>query len=983
MTIGASMDLGKYIAELTTEFKDANDTKKTELSREALSKVDEAEEIAISFTDVVHFTSFIDQYIRQRPLAMNLLKLSCTLCERFFSSFTTKQLIVLLRTVIKHVRIQYQPSSVRAPIMHLISRVASTIEAPCAQSLELIDLCVSAGQGEKAPQSLLLFFQTLSRLIAVVEATIDMEDGVSEDDLMSSLQDVFDDLALYYPLSYEPVPDDPHPLPRETLLDAYNNVLFGSGHITQLSVPFIIDHMALAKEKDKIACFLDVEHVIARHGLAPIAQFTRDLWWETVQEACHGSALTKKAALSCLGKVLDVDPVTGDQLTEYCRREYRFDSGSQQAAAGVLDLGVVAAKSARASTLAPPLLVALFRRLFMAWEQSQTKEGQDHVIWVNGAARILAALSGRVSGMDRALQQATDDVEQPKSPRPCDAIHPIAAMLVATLAVVSDKPAPSESDVAAVAVRLVRTWFDIVGGVGAVTDDIISTVATGLNRPQEGFIPALISDLIAQVEARPFPSLAALIEDPVTGPALALLRHLHQHPTAPARCPAALPESPSVSDVALVYARCGTDDELLALVRCAVPDLTHSLMLETALFALSKIHGSVPSETTTALIKAMPLLAEDRAVVLASTLRPRVAESPELPTLVKLIDEADVRTLAVLSAAQRDETAPTPAPAAVSSAQAAVPALIVLAHDEHALADRAAEVIHGIALTGAGGDTVCLATRTLSAFLTPDRADWLAEVLGLALADAMEAIEPSDALSGLILCAVTLVESRASALNQTTLRTILGTLTRMIGFGPISAGSLIASRVRDMVGNGVDNKLLIELAGQLLGLEGQVYGKPERQSAVLVALAGLLSTVPDAAIPVVCKLRGGEAVYAMLGGIGHHGDIEVAPEVAEQCARALARIATMSAATMATTVQAVVTESLESVATAACGDDSYDQLLVALMRLLYACADIAAMGDTKDDLKRLVTFRLRPALAHPRRAMRQESRRARGKWYLV
>ncbi|KAG9396815.1 Dos2-interacting transcription regulator of RNA-Pol-II [Carpediemonas membranifera] len=907
------------------------------------------------------FTLFLESNMREKSLSAPLCILASSICDHQWGNLELEDLTTIIRICVEYADIQHQPTPVRMPLLTLISHLP--IKTP-PQALDLLALARAAGRGARDPKVLLILFKTIAGLVNQLDSCLS---GVKESSLATELQSVFDDLSLYYPLEYEPKPGTPNPVPREALVDAYNDVMLSSPRIVPYSVPFIVDQLTLAKEQDKIACFNDIVTVIDTHGIWPLSQISRDVFWEIVHDMAHSPEPTREAAMRCLRVLLDHDSLTRTSLVDYCTREFRFDSGSHASVAAVLELSAAAAESASAREMLPALLADLFRRLHYVWDLSRTKAGQDHFIWLAGAARVVSGAKDRVSGIATEVYQASIDAPLPISPRSCDQMHPVSALLAATLERITDVAPHVQNDISAIAVDLLRSWFDIAGGVDHMDDNMIDIAAKAVGISHKHPLRLVAANLETQLNSAKVESIDSLISDPIYGPVFELLRHIHRHKSVKTK---GRPKPhDGATDMVIQLAHCRSDDAALKLLKKLVASIPACpIAVEATVFILESFRTSPSSSVLSDLVSKLTTtsLIHDSALGLASALRPHIGVSSDLN---KIYSSANTTTL--------KELAENPSPEE-ATVQVAARLLIALGHPAASLPLTLEQLLLRLVVVS-DPHTAEKVTAELAPTLR-GLSSTVVKALSARFIAACDGATPVNEAE--VHCVVALVNCASAFIPNDTVRQLGQTMVQVVASGTLESSMMVAGQLNAMFSHYKDTKAVVEVAGLLLGLEGQVYGKPERQAAVLVALAGLLSTMPDPAIPIVCKLRDGEAVNTMLSGIGHHGELEVSPGVAGQCAHALTRVARLAPAVVARSVAVIVTESLETSKNLPLDDASLDSLFEMMMDLLYHMATSAKSATDPVSLRLAVIFQLRPLLDHPRAEMRRAARRARCRWFL-
>ncbi len=972
----------KFLDSLATLFKRAGDAEKTNLARNALTTLQKRDTMNLTPTEIEHFISFIDAHIRTNPLTLNLLKMTTHVTTAALASFTHAQLVTLLQSVIRHVRISYQPTSVRSPLITLLGEVVKGMQAapPTEDSIQMAQLCLTMGQGEKEPVALHAFLTTLRAFMIEVDrwgaadedAAIDIEDVA---------QDVFDDLALYYPLTYQPAADNPDALPRAALVDAYNAVLFGSPAVVVLSVPFIIDHLSLAKEQDKIACFTDLTYVLTTHGFGPVGTFGRDLWWEIAQEACHGSAPCRTAALQCMIALLNVaDDGLYDVISEYVIREIRFDSGNQQLTAGIVELAMGLIESARAAQAAAPVLVALYRRVFYVNAQREEKKTDaDYTVWLHAARRITEKIAATgAEDMLPSLTSTAAGLKKPANPRRCDTLHPLTALLAATLPDVRPSRPTSSSDTGYVVVATVGLALTLMGP-GAVTGQYIREASKAANMSVDAALVDTSRALLTHLNPPGVaPTLAELTADPITMAAARLIRCLTVAPIAAGVLKSSVDPTTGPAAVLQAFSTCrgdkDTSDVITALLASPTPDV------DAIVYGLHQLTG--PLAAPAPVLDLIPTLSVPEGLRLALAVRQCVPENVAEALFRKYIKPEDVAGFEAVSAAAQSAL-PLPTH---PSALARLPLLVAMVSPSASLGD-VPRLLHGmmVAADAIHAPSVQAAVKAVAPQLAPADAAWLVGVIDVHLQNLLDdTTGHTTTAHAFVRAAATFVDCALDAVGSAGMRPLLTTLVRLIGYGPVDVAEVVASELQSVfAGHPNDGKLFIELAGQLMMLEGQTYSDKARTPVLLQAIAGLATAISPSSLPILCRLNGGDIVFTLLDGVGHHGELEVPAETGALCAAAVARIGRVSPQTLVPVIRAVVEGTVDALTNIDLTDPTLDGYLRAVLDLLRVGADITGTTDKRRDLQRLACHRLKAALNHPRRDMRARARLCRSKWFLV
>ncbi|KAK2080283.1 hypothetical protein QBZ16_000136 [Prototheca wickerhamii] len=222
---------------------------------------------------------------------------------------TPAQLLDLAKNLTENVFPQQLPQATRSQAMHCL---ASLIERQGQNILDAnIDLwepTLAAIDGERDPRCLLLAFQLAKLVAQLYEAQpADSMKAAQLEARADGVEELFDIVSCYFPISFTPPPDNPHGLTRETLAASLADTLVATPLFLPFLMPLLEEKLASSHKQAK----LDALDLLARlptafepGQLSGVGAWDR-VWKRLRPEVCVARLATDSAPRELWPEVVD------------------------------------------------------------------------------------------------------------------------------------------------------------------------------------------------------------------------------------------------------------------------------------------------------------------------------------------------------------------------------------------------------------------------------------------------------------------------------------------------------------------------------------------------------------------------------------------------------------------------------------------------------------------------------------------------------
>ena len=107
-------------------------------------------------------------------------------------------------------------------------------------NVEILEDMIALGDGEKDPRCLLLFLR-IHKYVSYFNECIKANEALQKK--------IFYSFACYFPITFEPAPDDPYGMTKESLMSALEDVFVGTPALLGLVVSFLMEQINASSSK--------------------------------------------------------------------------------------------------------------------------------------------------------------------------------------------------------------------------------------------------------------------------------------------------------------------------------------------------------------------------------------------------------------------------------------------------------------------------------------------------------------------------------------------------------------------------------------------------------------------------------------------------------------------------------------------------------------------------------------------------------------
>ena len=243
-----------------------------------LAKLLEIQQKPLSSSQIHHFCVFFNSRVADYPSLAPCLRALNGLVQHQWEYFDEKYQDVkdIFETIFKELEVQDLPQSIRSRVFSLLSTLLScsmVVSVMQPNALRVIHGVLNAIEGEKDPRCLVQSFRLVAHLYAAFPAALFQEssspvephvtDGVTYKD-SDELEDnssgymgavalthgerIFNIMACYFPITFNPPPGDPHGITAPMLIYALMHALCDNDHVASFVVPFLMDQLLAPPE---------------------------------------------------------------------------------------------------------------------------------------------------------------------------------------------------------------------------------------------------------------------------------------------------------------------------------------------------------------------------------------------------------------------------------------------------------------------------------------------------------------------------------------------------------------------------------------------------------------------------------------------------------------------------------------------------------------------------------------------------------------
>ncbi|XP_019939047.2 MMS19 nucleotide excision repair protein homolog isoform X1 [Paralichthys olivaceus] len=202
--------------------------------------------------------------------------------------------VSMLRSLFQDVHVQSLMLAERACVYSMLINLMETREAELkGLGADFVFGFVQSMDGERDPRNLLLAFQIANNII---------HRGY---DLGKFTEELFEVTSCYFPIDFNPPPNDPHGITKEDLIEALRAVLSGTPKFAEFLLPLIIEKLDSDVQSAKLDSLQTLTSCMSQYEHKDLAEFLEGLWtslrrevFQTSSERIESAGLAALTALT-------------------------------------------------------------------------------------------------------------------------------------------------------------------------------------------------------------------------------------------------------------------------------------------------------------------------------------------------------------------------------------------------------------------------------------------------------------------------------------------------------------------------------------------------------------------------------------------------------------------------------------------------------------------------------------------------------------
>nr|XP_019939048.1 PREDICTED: MMS19 nucleotide excision repair protein homolog isoform X2 [Paralichthys olivaceus] len=202
--------------------------------------------------------------------------------------------VSMLRSLFQDVHVQSLMLAERACVYSMLINLMETREAELkGLGADFVFGFVQSMDGERDPRNLLLAFQIAKNII---------HRGY---DLGKFTEELFEVTSCYFPIDFNPPPNDPHGITKEDLIEALRAVLSGTPKFAEFLLPLIIEKLDSDVQSAKLDSLQTLTSCMSQYEHKDLAEFLEGLWtslrrevFQTSSERIESAGLAALTALT-------------------------------------------------------------------------------------------------------------------------------------------------------------------------------------------------------------------------------------------------------------------------------------------------------------------------------------------------------------------------------------------------------------------------------------------------------------------------------------------------------------------------------------------------------------------------------------------------------------------------------------------------------------------------------------------------------------
>nr|QZX63208.1 DNA repair/transcription protein MET18/MMS19 [Halisarca dujardinii] len=286
-----SSSLLNIVEELGPYLTSSQDETRARATRLLSSVLHSIRSFSLSENEVNHLVLFYCDRLKDRPLVLPQVFYGLETIISY-PAFSGGSAVKVCQALFKEIHLQAHSQGDRHRVYQLLGHLLSR-HTPDLRTLnnDFVFGYIKLMEGEKDPRNLLIVFQTVLAIIERLPFDLFVED-------------LFEVTACYFPIDFNPPPNDPYGVTREELILGLRSVLASTPRFAEFCIPLLLEKLSSDITSAKLDSLQTLAMCAPVYGLDGLKTFLVPIWSELRSEVMQvGEEEVEEAALVAMAAV--------------------------------------------------------------------------------------------------------------------------------------------------------------------------------------------------------------------------------------------------------------------------------------------------------------------------------------------------------------------------------------------------------------------------------------------------------------------------------------------------------------------------------------------------------------------------------------------------------------------------------------------------------------------------------------------------------